>query len=81
MVRWPLMNLQDLTPDQLADLAERVDSSLKTLQHYASGRRQPSAARAIELERAAKKMKLDLKRESMCDACRGCDLAKKARKL
>src|SRR5574341_1240374 len=76
-----MTKLSDLSTAQLEELADRADTSLKMLQHYASGRRRVSAARAGELERAAKRMKLELRCEDVCAACKGCELAKKARKL
>jgi DNA-binding transcriptional regulator YdaS (Cro superfamily) len=74
------MDLSDLTPKQRAKLAEAVPTSPDVLRHIANGARQPSAAMAGAIERAAKKLKLDIRRESLCAACGRCELAQAARK-
>lgn len=75
------MKLTDLTTEQrkrVADLAGSTDDSLR---HIQRGRQPVSARLAIAIEKAAKKVGLDVRRESLCAACGGCDLAKKARKV
>ena len=75
------MKIKDLTPEQrrrIATLAKTTDGALR---HVQSGRRQASADMAIRVEAAAKRVGLSLPRESLCSACGGCDLAKRARKL
>jgi len=74
------MRLIDLTREQLERLAAAVGTSYDTMRHYARGRRGVSAAKAIVIEKAAKRMRLDVQREDLCAACSGCELARKARK-
>ena len=74
-----MTKLTDIDPATRKQLAGRAKTSDRMLQHIQVGRRQPSAMMAIRIERAAKKLGLDIRRESLCSACRGCDLAKRAR--
>lgn len=74
-----MTKLADITPETRRAIAVRAKTSDRMLQHIQVGRRQPSAMMAIRIERAAKKLGLDIRRESLCSACRGCDLARKAR--
>lgn len=74
------MKLSDMTPKQRAALAELVPTSPDVLRHIASGARQPSASMASAIERAAKKLKVTVRREDLCDACGRCELARIARK-
>jgi DNA-binding transcriptional regulator YdaS (Cro superfamily) len=74
------MKLTELNPKQRAQLAKLVPTSADVLRHIATGARQPSAAMASAIERAAKKMKLDIQRETLCAACGLCELARAARK-
>ena len=50
------------------------------LRHIQTGRRKASAEMAVRIEKAAKKAGVDVPRESLCETCRKCDLAKAARK-
>lgn len=73
--------LKSLTTDQrraVADSAGVLDDSLRLVQH---GHRNMSAKQAIRIERAAKKVGVDLRREDLCAACGGCEFARAARKL
>jgi hypothetical protein len=75
------MKLTDLTVEQrqrLAPLAKTSDATLRNLQN---GRRKASAEFAIRVEKGAKRMGLTLNREEVCAACKGCELAKAARKV
>lgn len=75
------MKLKDLTPTLRQKIAGQMAwASDAVLRHIQTGRRKASAEMAINIERAAKKVGIDLPRESLCDACGKCDLAKKARK-
>jgi DNA-binding transcriptional regulator YdaS (Cro superfamily) len=74
------MKLSELTPKQRAKLATLVPTSADVLRHIATGARQPSATMASAIERAAKKMKLEIQREALCTACGACELARLARK-
>lgn len=73
------MNLRILTPTQLKRLAALAKTSYDSLRHVASGRRGASAEMAIRIERAAKRMRLDVRREELNSGCRGCEFAKKCR--
>ena len=74
------MTLNDIDPKKRKRLAALAQTTDRTLQHIQAGRRQASAAMAIRIERAAKRIGLEVPRESLCAACGGCDLARKARK-
>lgn len=78
-VPYPETPMKDLTPQQRQVIAEAIGTSERALQHIQAGRRQASASMAIRIERVASTLGLDIRRESLCSACRGCDLAKKAR--
>ncbi len=74
------MKLTDITVSQrkrLAELADTSDATLRNLQH---GRRNASAEFAIRVEKGAKRMGLEVRRESVCEACGKCELARAARK-
>jgi DNA-binding transcriptional regulator YdaS (Cro superfamily) len=74
------MKFEDITVGQRKRIASLMGTSDGSLRHVHAGRRQASAETAIRIERAAKRIGLDIKRESLCEACGRCDLAKKARK-
>lgn len=74
------MHLKDLTPAQrkrLAALAKTTDGSLRQMQT----RRRPSASMALRIERAAKRMGLDIRREDLAAGCDSCEFARACRKL
>lgn len=73
------MKLKDLTVAQRKRLASLAKISDGGLRHAQTGRRNLSADAAIKLERAAKRIGLDLPREGLCAACGKCELAKIAR--
>lgn len=75
------MKLKHVTVEQRHQIADEAGIDRDVLRHLQAGRRPISAVRAQSIERAAKQIGLDIPRESMCEACRKCDLAKKARKL
>lgn len=71
-----MTKLTDIGPETRRAIAARAKTSDRMLQHIQVGRRQPSAMMAIRIERAAKKLGLDIRRESLCSACRGCEAVK-----
>lgn len=71
------MKLSHLTLLELRDLAKRAGTSLKYVQHLASGRRQASATMAGAIEKASGG---EVGRETLCAACRSCPYLKKCRK-
>lgn len=74
------MKLKDVTVAQRHQIADTAGIDREVLRHLQAGRRPIGPAVAARIEKAAKRVKLDIRRESMCEACKGCDLAKKARK-
>lgn len=75
------MNLKDIPVSErkrIAALAGTADSHLRQLQ---TGARKASAALAIKIEQAAVAVGVDVRREGLCAACSGCDLARVARKV
>jgi hypothetical protein len=70
------MRLSDLTPKQLRALALASGTSYDTLRHVASGRRGMSAEKAIVTEKAARRLRIDIRREDLAAACAGCEYAK-----
>ena len=71
----------DLTAEErqvlAADLGLKSDAMLR---HFQTGRRKGSAETAIRIEKAARKRCLSVPRESICEACRGCEYLKAAKK-
>jgi DNA-binding transcriptional regulator YdaS (Cro superfamily) len=74
------MKLSDITVAQRKRIAALAKTSDGALRHIQAGRRQASADMAIAVERAAKRVGLEIKREDLCAACGGCELARKARR-
>lgn len=75
------MKITDLTPPvrrKLAGLMGLASDGL--LRHIQTGRRKASAETAGRIEKAARKLGVEIQRESLCETCRKCDLAKVARK-
>jgi DNA-binding transcriptional regulator YdaS (Cro superfamily) len=74
------MNLKDLLASQLKRIAALIDgpTSYGALRQVVHGRRKMSAEMAIEVERAAKRIGLDVPREENCAACGGCEYAAKS---
>lgn len=72
------MKLNHLTLTELRDLAKRANTTLKYVQHIASGRRQASAAMAGAIEKASGG---EIGRETLCAACKSCPHLKTSRKL
>lgn len=74
------MKLKNLTPAQRNALADKMKMNRDALRHISTGYRGASAEMAIKIERAATRMGFAIQRESLCAACGGCELARKARK-
>jgi plasmid maintenance system antidote protein VapI len=74
------MKLIDLTPLQRRRLAALAGCSEGSLRHSSAGRRGISAHMAIRLERAAKRMGIELHREDMNAGCHTCEFARQCRK-
>ena len=70
-----------LSGEQQAKFAYLAGTSVGTIRHYVTGRRVPSAAAAIALEKAADRMRgykdmgelPPLGRGDLSEACRGCE--------
>jgi plasmid maintenance system antidote protein VapI len=76
-----MTKLADLDPTQIKRLAALAQCSPGALRHVQAGRRNMSAEMAIRVERAATRMRLDLRREDMNAGCEKCEFAKACRKL
>jgi hypothetical protein len=75
------MKIKDTTRRERTILAKKMRVALGTLDHIASGIRQPSADMARRIEEATIKLGWPvITRESLCRACGKCELAKRARK-
>lgn len=75
------MKITELTPPVRQKIADNLGlGSDAVLRHIQTGRRKASADMAVRIEKAAKKAGVDIPRESLCETCRKCDLAKVARK-
>lgn len=76
------MKLSDTTPEQQKRIAALMGgtTTYNSLRHIAAGRVGASASMAVAIERAAKRIGLDIPRESLNAGCRGCEFAKTCRK-
>lgn len=72
--------LTDLSADALHKLSALTGISYDMLRHYASGRRGMKSLTAIKIERGARKLRLDLRREDLNDGCAQCEFARACRK-
>lgn len=54
--------------------------SYDMLRHYASGRRGMKSLTAIKIERGARRLRIDLRREDLNDGCAQCEFARACRK-
>jgi DNA-binding transcriptional regulator YdaS (Cro superfamily) len=68
--------LQNLDPEQRRKLAELVPTSEAMLRQYGYGTRQPSAAMAIRIEKAAEKIGLSIPRSGLAVGCATCEYAR-----
>ncbi len=76
----PTQHLRDLTAEQLKKLAPLAKTTYGTLRQVAAGRRSLSASMAIDVERAAKRIGINLPREQHASACAKCEFARACRK-
>jgi hypothetical protein len=76
-----IIKLKDITPAQRRLIAAHVGTSEDVVRHIQAGVRQASADMAGRIEAAAAQIGVDLRRETLCEACGKCALAKKARKV
>ena len=74
------INIRRLTPEQLRQLSTKSSISYDMLRHYARGRRGIKSLTAILIERAARKLGLDIRREDLNSGCAKCEFAKACRK-
>lgn len=74
------MKVSQLTPEQIREMAPLVPTSEATLRQVAHGQRGVTAIKAIAIERAAAKIGLDIRRESMNDGCGACEFARTCRR-
>lgn len=72
--------ITDLTAAVLHKLSAATGISYDMLRHYASGRRGMKSLTAIKIERGARKLRLDLRREDLNDGCAQCEFARACRK-
>jgi hypothetical protein len=77
--RNPKTALFNLSGTERALLADAAGVSEAALRHVQYGRRNMSADMAIRIELAASSVGMDVRREDLCLACGGCELARKAR--
>ena len=74
------LKLSDLTTAALHKVSALSGISYDMLRHYASGRRGVKSLTAIRIERSARKLRLDLRREDLNDGCAQCEFARACRK-
>ena len=72
--------ITDLPAAVLRKLSALTGISYDMLRHYASGRRGMKSLTAIRIERSARKLRLDLRREDLNDGCAQCEFARACRK-
>lgn len=72
--------LIDLPASVLHKLSALTGISYDMLRHYARGRRGIKSLTAIRIERGARKLRLDLRREDLNDGCAQCEFARACRK-
>lgn len=73
-------NIRRLTAEQLRQLSAKSGISYDMLRHYASGRRGTKSLTAIKIERAARRLRLDIRREDLNNGCAQCEFARACRK-
>jgi hypothetical protein len=72
--------ITDLTADVLRKLSTLSGINYDMLRHYASGRRGAKSLTAIKIERAARRLRLDIRREDLNNGCAQCEFARACRK-
>lgn len=73
-------NIRRLTAEQLRQLSAKSGISYDMLRHYARGRRGIKSLTAIKIERAARRLRLDIRREDLNNGCAQCEFARACRK-
>lgn len=68
--------LDQLSPKERDELAERAGISPGMMRQYASGARTPSAERAIKIEKAARAQRLIIPRSGLATGCAQCEYAR-----
>ncbi len=76
------MKFSDTTPDQQRRIAALIGkgTTYGSLRHVAAGRRGVSAEMAVAIERAAARIGLEIRRESLNAGCKGCEFARTCRR-
>ncbi len=74
------LKLSDLTTAALHRVSALSGISYDMLRHYASGRRGTKSLTAIKIERAARRLRLDIRREDLNNGCAQCEFARACRK-
>ena len=74
------IKITDLTANVLRKLSALSGISYDMLRHYASGRRGVKSLTAIRIERAARRLRLDIRREDLNNGCAQCEFARACRK-
>ena len=72
--------ITDLSAAMLHKLSALTGISYDMLRHYASGRRGMKSLTAIKIERGARKLRIELRREDLNDGCAQCEFARACRK-
>lgn len=72
--------LIDLPASVLHKLSALTGISYDMLRHYARGRRGIKSLTAIRIERGARRLRIDLRREDLNDGCAQCEFARACRK-
>lgn len=72
--------LIDLPASVLHRLSALTGISYDMLRHYARGRRGIKSLTAIRIERGARRLRIDLRREDLNDGCAQCEFARACRK-
>lgn len=72
--------LIDLPASVLHKLSALTGISYDMLRHYARGRRGIKSLTAIRIERGARRLRIDLRREDLNDGCAQCEFARACRR-
>ena len=74
------MKITDITAEQARKIAALLAITTNAFRAVVKGRRGTSSLRAIAIEKAAKRIGLDIRRESLNAGCAKCEFAKRCRK-
>lgn len=72
--------ITDLSANVLHKLSTLTGISYDMLRHYARGRRGIKSLTAIRIERGARRLRLDIRREDLNSGCAQCEFARACRK-